>query len=89
MAVGFVLVPILVLSRLAAGRTSHRSSSQPSANPTIDLVYRGYARIYRLGMGELVIDLRDVDFAGRTVQLEAQVGMGELLVRIPEGWRRM
>ena len=85
-AVGFVLVPILVLSRLAAGadftsieftavgQTHHRPGSIEDMRES-----------YRLGMGELVIDLRDVDFAGRTVQLEAQVGMGELLVRIPEG----
>ena len=36
-------------------------------------------------MGGLIIDLRDVYFAGRTVQLETQVGIGEVLVRLPEG----
>ena len=40
---------------------------------------------YRLGVGSLVVDLRQVDFTGRAVQVEAEVGIGELSVYLPEG----
>ena len=39
---------------------------------------------YRLGAGALLIDLRGVDFAGRTVEMDARVGAGEVRVLIPE-----
>jgi len=39
---------------------------------------------YRLGMGELVVDLRDVELpAGRT-DVHVQVGVGHTIVRVPE-----
>ena len=38
---------------------------------------------YRLGVGSLVIDLREVDFTGRVVESEAEVGIGELTVYLP------
>jgi len=39
---------------------------------------------YRLGMGELIVDLRDVDLpAGRT-DMHVQVGVGHTIVRVPE-----
>jgi phage shock protein PspC (stress-responsive transcriptional regulator)/predicted membrane protein len=39
---------------------------------------------YRLGMGELVVDLRDVDLpAGRT-DVHVKVGIGHTVVRVPE-----
>ena len=39
---------------------------------------------YRLGMGELVVDLRDVDLpAGRT-DMRVEVGLGHAVVRVPE-----
>ena len=41
------------------------------------------SKAYSLDVGELTIDLRRVDFAGRTVELEAQVGIGEIVVRLP------
>ena len=39
---------------------------------------------YRLGAGSLVVDLREVDFAGRVVEVEAEVGIGELTVYLPQ-----
>lgn len=39
---------------------------------------------YRLGVGSLVVDLREVDFAGRVVEVEAEVGIGELTVYLPQ-----
>ena len=39
---------------------------------------------YRLGMGELVVDLRDVDLpAGRT-DVHVKLGIGHTVVRVPE-----
>ena len=39
---------------------------------------------FRLGLGSLVVDLREIDFMGRTVDTEAEVGIGELTVYLPE-----
>lgn len=39
---------------------------------------------YRLGVGSLVVDLREVDFTGRVVEIEAEVGIGELTVYLPQ-----
>ena len=78
---GLVLIPILVLSRLeggadftSVGQIHHRLGSVEDIREA-----------YRLGVGGLIIDLRDVYFEGQTVQMETQVGIGEVLVRLPEG----
>ena len=39
---------------------------------------------YRLGVGSLVVDLREVDFTGRVVAAEAEVGIGQLTVYLPQ-----
>jgi len=39
---------------------------------------------YRLGAGELLIDLSAVDFEGETRNVEAKVGFGELIVVVPD-----
>lgn len=39
---------------------------------------------YRLGIGSMTIDLRDLRVEG-IVNVEADVGLGELIVRVPEG----
>ena len=40
--------------------------------------------VYRLGAGEMVIDLRDVDFpAGRT-ELDVELGLGEVKILVPD-----
>jgi hypothetical protein len=39
--------------------------------------------LYTLGVGELTVDLSDLDFTGTTRDLELQVGMGELLLIAP------
>ena len=83
---GFVLVPILVLSPLTGrwnftsneftviGQAHHRPASVEEIRD-----------LYRLAMGGLIVDFTNVDFAGRTVEVETQVGMGEIRVRLPEG----
>lgn len=40
---------------------------------------------YTLGAGSLELDLRDLDAAGMPVEVRVRVGMGELVVRVPEG----
>jgi hypothetical protein len=40
---------------------------------------------YELGMGTLLVDLRDVEVPFGGAELSASVGMGELVVRLPEG----
>jgi hypothetical protein len=42
---------------------------------------------YRLGMGSLTVDLGDVELPSGTTVVEASVGMGELVVIVPEGIR--
>lgn len=40
---------------------------------------------YNVAMGTLTIDLRDIDDLAAVTPLTASVGMGELVVRVPEG----
>lgn len=40
---------------------------------------------YNIAMGTLVIDLREIDDLQTSTQLTASVGMGELVIRVPEG----
>lgn len=45
---------------------------------------------YRLGMGEMVIDLRDLDAAelrGERIEIDATVAVGSLQIRVPAGVR--
>ena len=39
---------------------------------------------YQLGMGELVVDLRDVDLPAATTRMRVEVGIGHTVVRVPE-----
>jgi hypothetical protein len=42
---------------------------------------------YELGIGSLKLDLRDLDPGGRDrVDVAARVGIGELVVTVPDGW---
>lgn len=42
---------------------------------------------YELGIGSLELDLRDLEFAGRTEKVRASVGIGELNVWVPDDVR--
>jgi phage shock protein PspC (stress-responsive transcriptional regulator) len=44
-------------------------------------------REYTLAIGNLAVDLRDVDFAGTTRRVHAQLGIGQLDVTVPAGVR--
>src|SRR5215217_490289 len=39
---------------------------------------------YALGMGELVVDMRDVDLPAGTTRMKVDVGVGHTVVRVPE-----
>ena len=39
---------------------------------------------YELGMGELVVDLRDVDLPAGTTRVRVDLGVGHTVVRVPE-----
>ena len=85
---GVVLLPVLLLSRLAAAGGADLTSIEFSSAGQV--IHRPASvedirESYELGVGGLIIDLRDVDFAGRTVTMAAEVGIGELVVRLPEG----
>ena len=94
---GVVLIPVLLLSRLAeAGGVNLVSMEFTSGGQVIQFSSAGQVlhrpgsvedinESYELGVGGLIIDLRDVDFAGRTVTMDAEVGIGEIVVRLPEG----
>ncbi|MDE0233280.1 MAG: LiaF-related protein [bacterium] len=93
---GAVLIPVLLLSRLAeAGGVNLVSVEIGSGGQAIQFTSVGQVlhrpgsvedinESYELGVGGLIIDLRDVDFAGRTVTMDAEVGIGEIVVRLPE-----
>lgn len=84
-AAGIVLsVLVLISSAAPAGMTLpplagigdriERPTSLPETGAT-----------YELGMGTLTVDLRGISLPGRGVEVSARVGMGELIVRLPEG----
>ena len=39
---------------------------------------------YELGMGELIVDMRDVDLPAGTTRMRVEVGVGHTVVRVPE-----
>jgi phage shock protein PspC (stress-responsive transcriptional regulator)/predicted membrane protein len=78
--VGIVLAPWLVLSPLAEFDLNSgigERQVQPTALSEIE-------PRYEMAIGELVIDLRQVDFAGQTVELDASLGIGSLRVLLPD-----
>lgn len=86
-AMGIVLVPVAMVS-LAVWSVSGTVEFDTSGFS--DDGYHRPASVdeipeaYRLGVGSLVVDLRKVDFTGRTVEVEAGVGIGELTVYLPQ-----
>jgi len=85
---GVVLIPVLLLSRLAAAGGADITSIEFSSAGQVlhrPASVENIRESYELGVGGLIIDLRDIDFAGSTVTMAAEVGIGELVVRLPEG----
>ena len=84
---GVLLVPILILSRLVSDGGVDLLSIEFTTVGDVDYRPGSVEDIreeYELDVGGMTIDLRDVDFGGQTVTMDAEVGIGELLVRIPD-----
>ena len=86
---GVLLIPLLVVSPLAE-LVDRRSSFELDFTMSERSTHRpasveGILDEYYLGIGSLLIDLRDVDFAGRTVATEVDLGIGEVRVYLPDG----
>ena len=86
---GLILIPFMGLSPLfdlVDGRSSfefdftmsERSIHRPAS-------VEGVLDDYDQGVGSLLIDLRNVDFDGRTVATEVDLGIGEVIVYLPDG----
>lgn len=78
---GILTIPWLIAAPLAEFDYS-ASIGERDVDPTS---VEQIAPSYELSIGELVIDLRDVDFAGQTVEFDASVGIGSLEILLPDG----
>jgi phage shock protein PspC (stress-responsive transcriptional regulator) len=85
----WLIVPAVVLSLVAAGLSAldvplgggiGERDHHPRSVAAVD-------ERYELGIGSLKLDLRDVDFSGRTTSVDASIGIGELKVWVPDGVR--
>ena len=89
LVLGLLLIPFLVLSPLAE-LVDRGSSFDLDFGSTERSIHRPSSvgeilNDYDLGIGSLLIDLRDVDFAGQTVAMEVDLGIGEVRVYLPDG----
>ena len=86
------IVPLLVVAGLVLGSQRERSprrtstSTNPSASartprPTVaDIPADGY----RLGTGQLIVDLRELPWTkGQTIPVSAHLGIGQMIVSVP------
>ena len=81
-----VLGTILALITLITATAPFEGFQGGIGDRTIELAtVDDIAADYNLAMGKLVIDLRQIDDLRAGTTLEASVGMGDLIVRIPEG----
>jgi phage shock protein PspC (stress-responsive transcriptional regulator)/predicted membrane protein len=78
---GLLLVPVMVGSSVADAFDGTWETPQV-VSPTD---FAGLAATYERGAGELVIDLTDLPWSGQTITFSAEVGVGELELRVPEG----
>ncbi|HSJ28414.1 MAG TPA: PspC domain-containing protein, partial [Acidimicrobiia bacterium] len=79
--VGIILTPALLLSPLAEFQLNSGVGERRVQLESPDQI----APTYDLAIGSLIVDLRDVDFDGRTVDLDVSVGIGSLQVLVPDG----
>ncbi len=84
---GVLLIPILIVSRLVSDGGVNLLSIEFTSVGDVDYRPASVEEVreeYELEVGGMTIDLRDVDFEGQTVTVDAEVGIGEILVRIPD-----
>jgi phage shock protein PspC (stress-responsive transcriptional regulator)/predicted membrane protein len=78
---GLLLVPVMVGTSVADAFDGTWETPQV-VRPTD---FAGLAATYERGAGELVIDLTDLPWSGQIITFSAEVGVGELELRVPEG----
>ena len=78
---GLLLVPVMVGASVADAFDGTWETPQVM-RPTD---FAGLATTYERGAGELVIDLTDLPWSGQTITLNAEVGVGELELLVPDG----
>ena len=80
-ALGVLLLPVLFVASVVrvpfSGETGERTFRPQTVTEVQD--------VYRLGAGEMSIDLRSIGFESGIVDLEATVGAGHLVVIVPAG----
>ena len=79
--VGILLVPPLLVSPFVEFGFDGPVGEQRISPTTVSAIESEYT----LAMGELVIDLRDVDFGTGSTEFDAQVGIGSLQIILPDG----
>jgi hypothetical protein len=81
-ALGIVLSVLLVFSSFVPRASFSSGAGDRTERPTtLAQIEDGY----QLGAGKLTIDLRGLSLPAGVTELEANVGMGELQIRLPEG----
>ncbi|MFP5333155.1 MAG: LiaF domain-containing protein, partial [Acidimicrobiia bacterium] len=78
--VGILVAPLLILSPLAEFDLDSGVGQRRITAAAVTEV----APSYDLAIGELIIDLREVDFTDSVVELDASVGIGSLRVIVPD-----
>lgn len=80
---GVFLVPLLLIAPVAdfdyssgVGERYHRPTT-----------FEDLQEQYELGMGQLVVDFRALDFEGRTASVDVRLGFGELDIYVPDDVR--
>jgi phage shock protein PspC (stress-responsive transcriptional regulator) len=76
------LVLVLPLAIVAAGDIDIKGGTGERRYQPVDVAE--LRPDYRLGMGELVVDMRDVQLPSGTTSMHVEVGVGHAVVRVPE-----
>jgi phage shock protein PspC (stress-responsive transcriptional regulator) len=79
--IGALLIPGLLMSPLADFEYRGAIGDRTFRPATVEEIAPEYVG----SIGRLVVDLRNVDLDGRTVEFGARLGIGELLVLLPAG----
>ncbi len=78
---GLLLVPVMVGTSIADAFDG--TWEVPQVVRPID--FASLATTYERGAGELVIDLTDLPWSGQTITVNAEIGVGQLELRVPDG----
>jgi predicted membrane protein len=81
MTIGVILTVILTLSSLTDIKLHPSIGDREHRPTTIEQLETSYA----LGIGTLTLDLTALDFPAGDTEIEVSVGIGEIIVELPEG----